>query len=349
MTTMKPKKPAWADRPGSLVDRRQVMLGTGALAVLGGLGLPLATARRAIAATGTLRIGSLKFGSLAWLLQTVVDEKLDEKHGFKLDIVDMASTGAAKIALLSGDADVIVSDWPWAMRQRSEGERVKFSPYSSALGAVMVSGDSPIKSVADLEGKRLGIAGTALDKSWLLLRAYAQEKTGKDLADVVTPVFGAAPLITEQIRQGRVDAALNFWTFSALLQGNGYRELISLADILDGLGVSPTPALVGFIWNEAKTAGKEVEIGKFLAAIRDGNDVLARSDAAWDRIRPMMRVESDSEFEALKTYYRSGIPKGWSEAETKAAEKLFGILLELGEGTLVGSNTTFDPALFHDA
>ena len=63
---------------------------------------------------GSLRVGSLKFGSLGWLLETVIAEGLDTSHGFKLDLVDMASTGAAKIALLSGDADVIVSDWPWA-------------------------------------------------------------------------------------------------------------------------------------------------------------------------------------------------------------------------------------------
>ena len=289
---------------------------------------------------GSLRVGSLKFGSLGWLLETVIAEGLDKSHGFKFDLVDMASTGAAKIGLLSGDSDVIVSDWPWAMRQRSEGEAVQFAPYSSALGAVMVAPDSPIKSVADLEGKRLGIAGTALDKSWLLLRAYARKQTGRDLADEVSPVFGAAPLIAEQIRQGRVDAALNFWTFSARLQGSGYRELISMADILSGLG---------FIWDEKKTVGKKQEIGMFLSAISAANAVLAKSDDAWARLKPRMRVKSDAEFDALKAYYRSGIPEGWTSAHTASAEKLFGLLVELGEKTVVGSNTRFDPALFHGA
>lgn len=300
-------------------------------------------------ASGSLRVGSLKFGSLAWLLQTVITEGLDKSNGFKLELVDMASTGAAKIALLSGDADIIVSDWPWAMRQRSEGEEVQFAPYSSALGSVMVSSDSPIKTVADLQGKRIGIAGTALDKSWLLLRAYAQKETGQDLAKVVSPIFGAAPLITEQIRQGRVDAALNFWTFSARLQGTGYRELISMADVLSGLGVAPVPSLVGFIWDEKKTAGKSQDVANFLVAITAANKVLATSEEAWLRLKPNMRVKSDAEFEALKAYYRAGIPEGWSSAQSASAKKLFGLLVELGEKTLVGSNTKFDPALFYGA
>ncbi len=325
-------------------DRREFLTGAASAAGIAALPTPLLAAGPA-----KLRIGSLKFGSLGWLLETVIAEGLDKAEGFELELIDMASTGAAKIGLLAGSADVIVSDWPWAMRQRSEGEAVRFAPYSSALGAVMVAGDSPIKNVADLDGKRIGVAGSALDKSWLLLRAYAQQETGKDLAKVVSPIFGAAPLIAEQIRQGRVDAALNFWTFSARLKGGGYRELISMADILKAMGIAPVPSLVGFIWDEKKSAGKLDEVTKFHSAIRAGNEVLAKSDKAWERIRPRMRVKSDAEFEALKAYYRSGIPQGWKSEHTQSAEKLFGLLVNLGEKTLAGGKTKFDPAIFHGA
>lgn len=329
-------------------NRRSVIAAGGCIAAAAALpGWPLGPGP-AQAAT-KLRIGSLKFGSLAWLLDTVVANGLDKAEGVEFDLVDMASTGAAKIALLSGDADIIVSDWPWAMRQRSEGEPVRFAPYSSALGSVMVASDSSIQTIGDLAGKRLGVAGTALDKSWLLLRAYAQKQTGKDIANEVAPIFGAAPLITEQIRQGRVDATLNFWTFSARLKGSGYRELVTMSDILTGLGVTPVPSLVGFIWNEERLAAKGGAIDGFLSAIAKGNQLLASSDEAWDRLRPAMRADADAEFAALKSTYRSGIPKTWTAAETAAAEKLFGLLVDLGDATFVGSKTKFDPALFHGA
>lgn len=331
------------------INRRQILQLTAAAgASAAAPALPFAGIARA-ADVGKLRVGSLKFGSLGWLLKTVIAEGLDKREGVEIDLIEMANTGASKIGLLSGDADVIVSDWPWAMRQRSEGDPVRFSPYSSALGAVMVPKASPMKSVVDLEGKRLGVAGSALDKSWLLLRAYMQKETGKDLANTVSPVFGAAPLITEQIRQERVDAALNFWTFSARLKGQGYRELISMDAILSGLGITPTPSLVGFIWDEKKTAGKEKEIAAFFRAIRAGNELLAKSDDAWGRIRPSMRAKTDAEFDALKAYYKSGIPAGWSSAQTQSAEKLFNLLVKLGETTLGGGKVKFDPALFHDA
>ncbi len=55
---------------------------------------------------------------------------------------------------------------------------MKFLPYSSTEGALMVPGDSPVRSVADLAGKRLGVAGGPLDKNWLLLRARPARRTG---------------------------------------------------------------------------------------------------------------------------------------------------------------------------
>ena len=94
------------------------------------------------------------------------------------------------MALLSGDVDVIVSDWIWALRQRSEGEDLLFAPYSSALGALMVPAGSPVRSLADLAGRRLGVAGRPIDKSWLLLRAYSRRTIRtRDIADVARPVF----------------------------------------------------------------------------------------------------------------------------------------------------------------
>ena len=43
------------------------------------------------------------------------------------------------------------------MRQRSDGKLVKFAPYSSALGAVMVGSKSGIASLGDLKGKAIGV------------------------------------------------------------------------------------------------------------------------------------------------------------------------------------------------
>lgn len=326
-----------------MIDRRQVLASMIATAAL--FGLP----GRLRAANGPLRVGSLKFGSFSWLLEAMQSRGMDKANGLDMSILDLASTGAARIALLSGGADILISDWPWAMRQRSEGVPLKFAPYSSSLGAVMVPANSSIKSLADLKGKRLGVAGTAIDKSWILLQAYSRKVLGADIAEIAQPIFGAAPLITEQIRQGRVDAALNYWTYSARLAGEGYSELIAMEEILRGLEIDPPPPLVGFVWSERTTAGKEDQLAAFLKAVEETNAILAESDEAWEPLKPLMRADSKGEFEALRRSYRDGIPHGWSEETTKSADKLLKLLMEAGEGTLVGGNTKFDAKLFHGA
>jgi NitT/TauT family transport system substrate-binding protein len=303
----------------------------------------------AIAAESNLRVATLRFGSLGWLLATIQAERLDTNAGLKLEIVEVATNQAGPIALLAGDVDVIVSDWTWALRQRSEGEDFKFRPFSSALGAIMVPPGSPIRTLADLAGRRLGVAGSAIDKSWLLLRAYSRRKLGKDIAAEVSLVFGAAPLLTEEIRNRRLDAVLNFWPFAARLSASGFTRLLDMNDLLKELDIAPVPPLVGFVWRERLEASKQAVLAAFFTMIEDGNRVLAQSDAAWDRIRHLVKPANDAELAALMAFYRSGITGPWSEAQTRSAEKLTNLLIEFGDEELMGAGSRFDAKLFHVA
>ena len=120
-------------------------------------------------------------------------------------------------------------------------------------------------------------------------------------------------------------------------------------DVLKALGIQPVPSLVGFIWREETEQVKGKEIAAFLTAVEQANQVLATSDAAWDRIRNLVKPENDAEFAAIKAYYRAGIPAPWTGAETKSAEKLTQVLVGVGGSQLLGNDTQFDPKLFHAA
>ncbi len=325
-----------------MIDRRQLLATLSALAMA-----PLAP-RRAFAVT-PIRLATVKFGSVNWLVETIKDEGIDKKHGIEIVPVEVANNQAGPVALMAGNADVIVSDWTWALRQRSKGEDFKFSSYSSALGAVMVPKDSQVKTLSDLQGKKIGVAGTAIDKSWILLRAYARKTLGKDITDIAEPVFGAAPLITEEFKAGRLDACLNFWTYAARLAGGGSRQLLGMADVLKALEIAPPPPLVGFIWSEKAAKDKGIPVDALLAAAHDANGVLAASEPAWEHLKPLVKPASDGEFAAIKAYFRSGITTPWTAEQTASAEKLTKLLIELGDAELLGDGTRFDANLFHTA
>jgi NitT/TauT family transport system substrate-binding protein len=208
---------------------------------------------------------------------------------------------------------------------------------------------SPISSLADLVGKRIGVAGSGIDKSWLLLQAYARKKLNIDLAAKATIQFGAAPLLTEQLRDGSLDAALNFWTQNARLSSVGFKPLISIAEVIKALNVDPVPAFVGFVWKEQLAAEKGPQLGAFLKAAEMANAVLATSDAAWERLKSVMKTTNEAEFKALQAAYRAGIVPPWRDADMNSAQTLMQLLIESGDSELVGATTKFDPKLFHVA
>jgi NitT/TauT family transport system substrate-binding protein len=68
-----------------------------------------------------LRVGLLRFGTVAWEIDTLRHHGIDRKHGITVVPVEFASNEAAKVALQAGAVDMIVTDWPWVARQRGEG------------------------------------------------------------------------------------------------------------------------------------------------------------------------------------------------------------------------------------
>lgn len=325
-----------------MILTRRTLLASAAITLVPLLPLPT----HAQDAAMKLRIGSLKFGTLNWLVETIRAEGFDKLQGLTLDAVDFASGQATTVALQAGDIDLIVSDWLWALRRTQDGERMRFAPFSNTLGALMVAADGPVKSLADLKGKKIGVAGGALDKSWLLLRAYGKAQLGVDLTEVAEPVFGAAPLVSEQLVLGRVDAVLTFWPYAARLDAKGFRRFLDMKEVVKGLGIDPAPPLVGFVWRNAVMTDKGAAISAFLRAAASANRVLATNDAAWERIRPLMQAADDAEFARLRDYYRAGIPGSFGEAERQSCAKLYEVLAQTGGPELVGPNPGFERSLF---
>lgn len=326
-----------------MIDRRTLMLGSLALTGAGSFAPALGQV------AGPLKVAAVKYGSVNWLLDTIKAEGIDKKLGLEIAPVELSNNQAGAISLLSGGSDIIVSDWTWALRQRGMGEALKFAPYSATLGSLVVPANSSINTLTDLAGRRLGVAGSGIDKSWLLLQAYARKKLDFDIATKATIQFGAAPLLAEQVRDGSLDAVLNFWTQTVRLESAGFRRVITMSEVMTALAIDPIPAFVGFIWKETTQTAKGPQIAAFLSAAEAANGVLAKSDVAWDRLKPLMKTSNDIEFAAMRTAYRSGIVQPWREADMKSAEKLMGILIESGDSELTGSGTKFDPKLFHVA
>src|ERR1700761_906533 len=297
-------------------------------------------------AAETLRIGIQTTGTFAWQLDVIARHGLATQAGLDLDIRQYASVDAGKLALNGGTVDVVVTDWLWVARERALGRKLKFYPYSTAIGAVMVKADSPLRDVSELKGRSLSVAGGALDKSWLIVRAAAQRR-GVDLARDVTLMFGAPPLLFAKLRQGEADAGLNYWNFCARLEAQGYRRLYDVRAAEIELGLAQPIAMIGYTFSEAFVAAHPGVIDRFLVVAKQADRILRESDAEWEALRPLMSAENNAVFESYRATVRGTIPRGDIESEATDAQKLFGTLASIGGSDLVGPSQQLDEGLYY--
>ncbi len=298
-----------------------------------------------VSAADLVRIASLKSGTLNWELDVIKTHGLDTKHGIDVQIVPVAGKQSADIMMMGGEADVILTDWIWVSQQRAAGKDFTFIPYSRQVGGVIVPKDSPVANIGDLKGKKIGVGGGPTDKSWVLLQAFAKKKYGLDLARDAEPVFAAPPLINEKLESGELDAAINFWHLAAKLKAKGMKEIASVADAANELGLDPSVPLLGYVFSESWAKSHPAAVKGLAQASRKAKDILKTSDAEWERLRELIKPADDAQLAALREGFRAGIPDSPGMDEAKAA-LLFAALAEYGGKELTGEQGTLSPGTF---
>jgi len=294
----------------------------------------------------TVRIGSLRYGTLSWELDVIAHHGLAEKHGVRIDALELASVPAAQLALQASRIDVILSDWLWVSRQRAASADLTFVPFSSATGSLVAGTASTVRTVPDLAGQRLGIAGSAIDKSWLVLQLYARSRFGFDIDKNVDKSFGAPPLLNEELEAKHLDAVLTYWPFAAKLEARGMPAVLTIGDALEGLGLTRDLPLTGYVFSESWAAENRAALEGFLAASREAKTILDQSDAEWERIAVLTGARDALELTKLRDAYRQGIPRHWTAEEINAAARLYRLLAEIGGSALVGPSRELAPGTF---
>lgn len=296
-----------------------------------------------------IRIGVQAGGTVEWELPVVQEALKAKSADFELEIKHVANVEAGKAALQSGAVDIIVSDWIWVSSLREKGADFTFYPYADTSGALVVPSDSGIHSLSDLKGKRLGIAGGELDKNWLLLQALASQQQEIDIDSTVEKVFGTPPLINEQIKQGRIDAALTYWHFAARLEAEGYRTIIDGRSILQGLGIQEAVANLGYVFKQSWADQHSQSLKQFFDAGKQARQTLCSTDAAWQKIIPLTKIDDELTQKHLRQSYCAGNIEHWGEAEQKAAEKVYVLLHKQSKQALTGKSEQLQAGTFWKA
>ncbi len=294
-----------------------------------------------------VKVGVLKFGTVNWELAALKNAGLDAANGIDLEIVKFAGDDATNIALQGGAVDIIVSDWLWVSRQRSNDTALTLARYSSSVGSLMVREESDVKSLADVRGLKIGVAGGPLDKSWLLLQGMAKQEHDLDLVAENEIVFGSPPLLAEKTKQGEIDANLNYWHYCARLEAAGFRVLTSAEEAANALGATGPLASIGYVFNEEWANDNKDAVAGFLNASRATKELLNESDAEWDRLAESGVIKDKGEaLEILRDRFRQGIPTRELNDEIRDAEVIYRVLAKAGGTKLVGDSAVLVDGTF---
>ena len=294
----------------------------------------------------TLNIGLLKWGSVNWEMDIIEHNKLDKKNNVIIKKKFFSTKNAAAIALQGKAVDVIVTDWIWVSRQKAENKSYFFYPHSMSVGGIIVKHDSEIIDLNTLKNKKLGIAGSSIDKSWLLFRAYSKKKMAVDPINFLKPIYAAPPLLNEFIERNEIDAVLNYWHYNARLKSKGYRELISVENILKDLGIKTKIPAFGWVFSEKFGKENKNLINNFLKASKEAKRIMLSSDNEWERIFPLTKANDRTTLINLRDAYRNGIPLSFGNNEIEETKKVFKILAEYGGRNLVGKKNEISPGIF---
>jgi NitT/TauT family transport system substrate-binding protein len=293
----------------------------------------------------TIRLGVMASGTLAWELAAIKNENLLQSTDFSLENINLANQQAGKVALQSGNVDMIISDWIWVSSMRAEGVEYSFYPYSNTSGGLLAPADSDIKTLKDLNAKKLGIAGGELDKNWLLLQALGL-KQGIDLNHSVEKVYAAPPLLNQQLYEKRIDALLTFWQFAAKLEAQGYRQLLSGEEMIRQLGINESVPSLGYVFNTNWGNQHRNVLQAFFKITKIAKDKLCTDDAAWEKISGLTETEDKQTQLQLRHRYCQGRVDQWTVENRHAAEKLYQILHQLGDNKLTAASPQLQADIF---
>jgi NitT/TauT family transport system substrate-binding protein len=186
--------------------------------VLGALAAPAAAELR------TVRVG--------WCARTVssaaapfaIAQKLGwfEKAGIKVELVPLpGSTDCVKLVATRDVQVSLPSIEPLAII-RPQGVKAKFfyTAYQGNIYGIAVPADSPVKSMADLKGKRIGVTSMA-SAGVVLARALAKQAGLDPDKDISIVVAGESAQTAALLRSKQVDALSQFDTQYALTSNAG--------------------------------------------------------------------------------------------------------------------------------
>ena len=184
------------------------------------------------------------------------------RHGLDVDLVAPADPSAPPRLVAAGKADIAVTYQPDLMLQIKEGlPLVRLGTLvATPLNCLIALKDGPIKTLADLKGKKIGYSVAGLQAAYLDAMLKSAGLTAKDVTLVNVNFNLVTALMSKQ-----VDAIIDGYRNVELIQ-LGLKGMPGIAFYPEEHGVPPYDEL---IYATSTKLAHDPRMARFLAAVED--------------------------------------------------------------------------------
>ncbi len=231
---------------------------------------------------GKVRLLYYPSGTNAFPAAIIPKLGLDKKYGFEIVPVPTASPATMATAIQSGAGDIGMFGWNDTARMRNAGVKIIGVAPFLTFGAdfIVVLKDSPIKTYADLKGKKVGVP-SRVSINTIAMRAIAEQKYHFDLMKDSSMQDGAPTLLWALLEQGQLDASEIFNSVVPSMMVTGkFRILTNIKAIVDQLGLPETPYLF-YSADETFAKAHPDNVRAFLAANAESIEIMRKDDDVW--------------------------------------------------------------------
>ena len=236
-----------------------------------------------------------------------------DQVGLKADKVKSLSPANLHLMVAERKVDIGFGGFTTMATARSEGkDLIVIYGVFSPVNMVFVRKDSPIRTLTDLKGKKLGIFGGPSSTTFAFLAVLAKNWYGIDLFKEAELVTAPAPALAELLGKGDIDAALlgtveSIQTFAQ----DRYRVLADLSAEYKAHQGGRAPAHVIVATNEEFAKAHPDIVRDYLKAYQNAQQYVHAHPEVWDEYAASIKMDNPAERALLREKMGPNLVERW--------------------------------------
>jgi NitT/TauT family transport system substrate-binding protein len=236
-----------------------------------------------------------------------------DQVGLKAEKVKSLSPANLHLMVAERKVDIGFGGFTTMATARSEGkDLIVIYGVFSPVNMVFVRKDSPIKTLTDLKGKKLGVFGGPSSTTFAFLAVLAKNWYGIDLFKEAELITAPAPALAELLGRGDIDAALlgtveSIQTFAQ----DRYRVLADLSAEYKAHQGGRAPAHVIVATNEEFAKAHPDIVRDYLKAYQNAQQYVHGHPEVWDEYAASIKMDNPAERALLREKMGPNLVERW--------------------------------------